>query len=196
MMKSCMAKRSLLGRMPGDDWQRFANLRTLLGYQWLFPGKKCCSSWAAKSARAPSGMPTASSIGGCSKPVPTIADSQRFVQDLNKLYRAEPAPLASGLRPRAGSTGSIARTTRTACSRLSARTPDGHEPARGHPEPDSGAALSLPRRPAPRPANGARCSTAMPPSTAAATSAISAESSQPSTKPTTSPGPPSSPSPP
>ncbi|MDX1950626.1 MAG: 1,4-alpha-glucan branching protein GlgB [Verrucomicrobiota bacterium] len=33
-------KGSLLGRMPGDDWQRFANLRTLLAYQWLFPGKK------------------------------------------------------------------------------------------------------------------------------------------------------------
>jgi 1,4-alpha-glucan branching enzyme len=33
-------KRSLSGRMPGDDWQKFANLRTLLAYQWLFPGKK------------------------------------------------------------------------------------------------------------------------------------------------------------
>ena len=33
-------KGSLLRRMPGDDWQRFANLRVLLGYQWLFPGKK------------------------------------------------------------------------------------------------------------------------------------------------------------
>ncbi len=33
-------KHSLLGRMPGDDWQRFANLRALLAYQWLFPGKK------------------------------------------------------------------------------------------------------------------------------------------------------------
>jgi 1,4-alpha-glucan branching enzyme len=32
-------KGSLLGRMPGDDWQRFANLRVLLGFQWLFPGK-------------------------------------------------------------------------------------------------------------------------------------------------------------
>ena len=32
-------KGSLLGRMPGDDWRRFANLRTLLGYQWCFPGK-------------------------------------------------------------------------------------------------------------------------------------------------------------
>jgi 1,4-alpha-glucan branching enzyme len=33
-------KGSLLSRMPGDDWQKFANLRALLAYQWLFPGKK------------------------------------------------------------------------------------------------------------------------------------------------------------
>ena len=30
-------KASLIGKMPGDDWRQFANLRTLLGYQWLFP---------------------------------------------------------------------------------------------------------------------------------------------------------------
>jgi 1,4-alpha-glucan branching enzyme len=33
-------KGSLYTRMPGDEWQRFANLRSLLGYQWTFPGKK------------------------------------------------------------------------------------------------------------------------------------------------------------
>ena len=33
-------KRSLLARMPGDAWQKFANLRLLLAYQWARPGKK------------------------------------------------------------------------------------------------------------------------------------------------------------
>jgi 1,4-alpha-glucan branching enzyme len=33
-------KRSLLEKMPGDPWQKFANLRLLLAYQWTRPGKK------------------------------------------------------------------------------------------------------------------------------------------------------------
>jgi 1,4-alpha-glucan branching enzyme len=33
-------KRSLFGKMPGDDWQKFANLRLLYAYQWTYPGKQ------------------------------------------------------------------------------------------------------------------------------------------------------------
>ena len=33
-------KRSLLGRMPGDRWQQFANLRLYLAFMWTHPGKK------------------------------------------------------------------------------------------------------------------------------------------------------------
>jgi len=33
-------KASMLGKMPGDDWQKFANLRLLYTYLWTYPGKK------------------------------------------------------------------------------------------------------------------------------------------------------------
>jgi 1,4-alpha-glucan branching enzyme len=33
-------KASLIGKTPGDRWQRFANLRTLFGWMWAHPGKK------------------------------------------------------------------------------------------------------------------------------------------------------------
>jgi 1,4-alpha-glucan branching enzyme len=83
-------KRSLLGRMPGDDWRRFANLRTLLGYQWLFPGKKLLfmggefgqsDEWNANSELQWHLLEAG----------PYHRGLQRLVEDLNKLYLAEPA---------------------------------------------------------------------------------------------------------
>ena len=39
-MKWFMEKNPLLGRMPGDEWQRFANLRLLYSYMFTHPGAK------------------------------------------------------------------------------------------------------------------------------------------------------------
>ena len=83
-------KRSLLGRMPGDDWRRFANLRTLLGYQWLFPGKKLLfmggelgqtDEWNANGEISWWLLETG----------PYHKGLQRFVQDLNQFYHRHPS---------------------------------------------------------------------------------------------------------
>jgi 1,4-alpha-glucan branching enzyme len=44
-------KKSILDRMPGDAWQKFANLRAYYGWMFAFPGKSCCL-WATSSPRA------------------------------------------------------------------------------------------------------------------------------------------------
>ena len=81
-------KGSLLGRMPGDDWQKFANLRALLGYQWLFPGKPLLfmggefgqrAEWNANASLDWHLLDQGSFHRGL----------QRFVEDLNTLYRDE-----------------------------------------------------------------------------------------------------------
>jgi 1,4-alpha-glucan branching enzyme len=83
-------KGSLLRRMPGDDWQRFANLRTLLGYQWLFPGKMLLfmggeigqsDEWNAN------GEVDWWLLGAG----PYHKGTQRLVSDLNHFYLSEPA---------------------------------------------------------------------------------------------------------
>jgi 1,4-alpha-glucan branching enzyme len=81
-------KGSLLQRMPGDDWQRFANLRCLLAYQWLFPGKKLLfmGSEFGQSAEWNDGGEL---DWWLLEAGPYHLGLQRFVQDLNKLYQAE-----------------------------------------------------------------------------------------------------------
>src|SRR5689334_6831670 len=83
-------KGSLLGRMPGDDWQRFANLRILLGYQWSFPGKKLLFMGGEF------GQSTEWNANGeldwwLLEAGPYHRGLLRFVEDLNKLYLAEAA---------------------------------------------------------------------------------------------------------
>jgi 1,4-alpha-glucan branching enzyme len=81
-------KGSLIGKMPGDDWQRLANLRLLLGYQWLQTGKKLLfmgdeiGQWREWNHD--------SSLDWHLLAEPTHAGLQRWVRDLNTTYRAEP----------------------------------------------------------------------------------------------------------
>ncbi len=82
-------KGSLLTKMPGDDWQKFANLRLLLGYMTAQPGKKLLfmggeiGQWGEWSHDR--------SLDWHLLKNPLNAGIQRFVADANKLYRAEPA---------------------------------------------------------------------------------------------------------
>ncbi|HVV74581.1 MAG TPA: 1,4-alpha-glucan branching protein GlgB [Mycobacteriales bacterium] len=82
-------KGSLLAKMPGDDWQRFANLRLLLGYQYTQPGKKLLfmggefaqeREWAHEQ-----------SLDWDLLAQPAHAGILRWVGDLNRLYRVESA---------------------------------------------------------------------------------------------------------
>lgn len=82
-------KGSLFGRMPGDEWQQFANLRLLFGYQWAQPGKKLLfmggefgqkREWNAEE-----------SLEWWVLQFPLHSGVQTWVQDLNHLYRSEPA---------------------------------------------------------------------------------------------------------
>ena len=82
-------KGSLLGRMPGDDWRGFANLRTLLGYQWLFPGKKLLFMGGEFGQRAEWNA-NAELDWQLLNMGPYHRGLQKFVEDANRLYLAEP----------------------------------------------------------------------------------------------------------
>ena len=59
-------KGSLLGKMPGDDWQQFANLRAYYGFMWGAPGQEAAVHGAGVRARARVEPRRASSTGSCS----------------------------------------------------------------------------------------------------------------------------------
>jgi len=82
-------KGSLIDRMPGDAWQRFANLRLLFAYMWAHPGKKLLfmgcefAQWREWSHEGE--LDWMLSTQG------EHAGVQRFVGDLNRLYVRSPA---------------------------------------------------------------------------------------------------------
>jgi 1,4-alpha-glucan branching enzyme len=81
-------KGSLLGRMPGDDWRRFANLRVLLGYQWLFPGKALLFM-GGEIGQSAEWNANGQLDWWLLEAGPYHKGAQSFVKDLNKLYNAE-----------------------------------------------------------------------------------------------------------
>lgn len=82
-------KGSLLGRMPGDDWQRFANLRAYFGFMWGHPGKKLMFM-GGEFAQASEWNHEQSLDWHLLEHAPH-AGVQQLVRDLNALYRATPA---------------------------------------------------------------------------------------------------------
>ncbi|MCW4004146.1 MAG: 1,4-alpha-glucan branching protein GlgB [Candidatus Bathyarchaeota archaeon] len=82
-------KGSLLHKLPGDDWQKFATLRALLGYMYGHPGKKLLFMGAELAQRAEWNHEDA--LEWHLLRYPPHQGVFRFVQDLNRLYREEPA---------------------------------------------------------------------------------------------------------
>ncbi|WP_308418556.1 1,4-alpha-glucan branching protein GlgB [Chitinimonas arctica] len=82
-------KGSLLGKMPGDDWQRFANLRAYYGFMWLHPGKKLLFMGGEFAQQAE--WDHAASLDWHLLADSRHAGVQALVRDLNHLYRDTPA---------------------------------------------------------------------------------------------------------
>jgi len=82
-------KRALLEKMPGDDWQKFANLRLLFGYMFAHPGKKLLFQGSELGDRNEF-WEDGSVDWGLENSAPHRA-IQRLVEDLNHLHTGERA---------------------------------------------------------------------------------------------------------
>ncbi len=82
-------KKSLLGKMPGDYWQKFANLRVLYGYMMTHPGKKLL--FMGGELGQFSEWKDLEQIDWHLTEYPMHAAMQNYVRDLNALYAKQPA---------------------------------------------------------------------------------------------------------
>jgi 1,4-alpha-glucan branching enzyme len=83
-------KGSLHRKMPGDDWQKFANLRALYAYMYGHPGKKLLFM-GGEFGQVREWNHDASLDWHLLHEGPYHAGLQRLVRDLNRVYRAEPS---------------------------------------------------------------------------------------------------------
>jgi alpha-1,4-glucan:alpha-1,4-glucan 6-glycosyltransferase len=82
-------KRSLLSKMPGDEWQKFANLRMFLAWMYGHPGKKLLFMGGEFGQRNEWNHDT--SLDWQLVSLPTHDGLRRLVQHLNYIYKSEPA---------------------------------------------------------------------------------------------------------
>jgi 1,4-alpha-glucan branching enzyme len=91
-------KHALIAKMPGDRWQKFANLRAYLAFMWTHPGKKLLfmggeiAQWAEWNHDR--------QLDWAALEDADHAGIQALVRDLNAIYRAEPALHQSDADPR------------------------------------------------------------------------------------------------
>ncbi|KFI68740.1 1,4-alpha-glucan branching protein GlgB [Bifidobacterium magnum] len=82
-------KGSLIGKMPGDDWQRFAGVRSLFAYQWAHPGKNL--SFMGNEIAQYGEWDYNSQLDWDCLNWPDHRGVQSLVSDLNALYKRSPA---------------------------------------------------------------------------------------------------------
>ncbi|RYF75869.1 MAG: 1,4-alpha-glucan branching protein GlgB [Comamonadaceae bacterium] len=82
-------KGSLIGKMPGDEWQQFANLRALIGFMWAHPGKKLLFMGGEFGQRRE--WTHDGELEWWVTGLTGHAGMQRFVKELNRVYRSQPA---------------------------------------------------------------------------------------------------------
>ena len=82
-------KGSLIEKMPGDDWRKFAGLRLLLGHMWAHPGKKLLFMGGEFGQRREWNHDQA--LDWWLLTDDAHAGVQRWVEDLNRFYREAPA---------------------------------------------------------------------------------------------------------
>jgi 1,4-alpha-glucan branching enzyme len=90
-------KGSMYGKMPGDRWQKFANLRALYAYMWARPGKKLL--FMGSEFGQSSEWNHDHSLDWHLLQYPEHHDLQALVRDLNRIYRAEPALWIADVEP-------------------------------------------------------------------------------------------------
>jgi 1,4-alpha-glucan branching enzyme len=90
-------KGALIGKMPGDEWQQFANLRLLYGYMWAHPGKKLLFMGCEFGQRRE--WQHDESLEWHVLQYPLHGGLQQWVGDLNHCYRGQPALYTQDFTP-------------------------------------------------------------------------------------------------